>query len=690
MFGNHFYHERIRKAVAMFGALFNNLYVVRKDASGKVLNQQKVPLSYAPQDKYIQRIREQQNLDTQSSIAIKLPRMSFEITGMSYDPTRQLPKTGNITVNGTDNTKRKKIYNTVPYNITFQLNVYARAQDDCLQIVEQIIPFFSPQYTLTIRPLGELPNLTEDVPVILSGVSFSDDYEGSLEDRRIIIYTLDFDMKANFHSDVSEGSIIRKAISNIYQQAAGALGEDIQSSRVTLDPTPTGITADSDYGFASTVTLYEELFAKTYDLALVAQPISGYANINNNQVTNVVIDSGGAGFSATSDIFIEGPPLAATASAEAIVDSAVFRIDRLNVTDSGSNYITAPTVTIYPPPNAELALANATMDSSGKRVKLINLTANGTNYYVVPDVTVTPPLADSVTAAGILQLDDSGYVTAIRLTESGAFYDSAPNVEIAYNLVSDSAGFISQYKYHYLTLKANIADGRVISVPTPSIDSSVDSIGYVLFDAPTGGRISFAARAEAVIDSDSRTVVGVNIIDSGNFYQSTPTVIIGGPPAPIQATAVANISDYKISGFTITQRGTNYTTAPQVVISNPPTAVQATAKLVLDANNRVSSILITDPGTNYTIEPRVDITNPVNYENVQFTDSEQVTMTLSNGVIVTGYVKNWGDSANILTIDKVSSSDNKYYPLEVGVDVIGQTSDALLVVNSVSEGNREF
>src|SRR6056300_1217749 len=214
MFGGHFYHERIRKAVATFGSLFNNIWVVRKDASGKTLNQQKVPLSYSPSDKYLQRIRENASLVDDMKVAIKLPRMSFEMISLAYDPTRMLPKTGNINVAGADNTKRKKLFNTVPYNISFQINVYARSQDDCLLIVEQILPYFSPQYTVTIKPLEDYPSVTEDVPIVLNGVSFVDEYEGALEERRTIIYTLDFEMKCNFHSDITESSIIRKAINN--------------------------------------------------------------------------------------------------------------------------------------------------------------------------------------------------------------------------------------------------------------------------------------------------------------------------------------------------------------------------------------------------------------------------------------------------------------------------------------------
>ena len=144
MLGNWFYHERIRKAVAVFGSLFNNIYVVRHNSAGDVINETKVPLSYAPRRDFMDRISGMEIGEQQErQIAIKLPRMSFEILAIQYDAARQLSKVGARTIAGTsDSTKARRMYNPVPYNLQFQLNVYARSQDDALQVVEQIIPFF--------------------------------------------------------------------------------------------------------------------------------------------------------------------------------------------------------------------------------------------------------------------------------------------------------------------------------------------------------------------------------------------------------------------------------------------------------------------------------------------------------------------------------------------------------------------
>lgn len=209
MFGSHFYNQRIRKAVAVFGSLFNDINIIRKNSSGNVISQTKVPLSYGPRRDFLARIDQANSSENERQVAIKLPRMSFEIVAMMYDPVRQLPKLNACPKTADDATSKKKLYVPVPYNISFQLNIYAKSQDDALQVVEQILPYFTPQYTLTVNPLEDYSDVKEDTPITLLGVTFSDDYEAALEARRTIIYTLDFDMKINLYKDTSvEASVI--------------------------------------------------------------------------------------------------------------------------------------------------------------------------------------------------------------------------------------------------------------------------------------------------------------------------------------------------------------------------------------------------------------------------------------------------------------------------------------------------
>ncbi len=256
MLGTYFYHEKIRKCVAIFGRLFNNIYVLRKDASGNVISQVKVPLAYAPRRKYLERILESPDLSSDTQVAIKLPRMSFEIVTFLYDTTRQLTKTSNFMTSGTANTNRQKFFSPVPYTINFQLNIYAKSQDDALQVVEQIIPYFNPQYSLTIKPFPtEYPSFKEDIPIIIQGLSFQDDFEGAVEARRTIIYTLDFEMKVSFHGPITTSSIIRQADAALFDIGAGLQDSDIGLETIRITPNPIDAIglADSDFGFTTTI-----------------------------------------------------------------------------------------------------------------------------------------------------------------------------------------------------------------------------------------------------------------------------------------------------------------------------------------------------------------------------------------------------------------------------------------------------
>ena len=248
MFGNHFYNKRVRTTVSIFGSLFNNIHVIRTNASNEVISQVKVPLSYAPKRNFLERLSAMADGEqAERRVAMKLPRMSFEITDMSYDPIRQLPKVNAYRETlPADNTKGRKVYTGVPYNIQFQLNIYAKSQDDALQIVEQIIPYFAPQYNLTVKPFTDYPDVKEDVPVILQGVTFSDDFEGGFEQRRTIVYTLDIQMKINFYGPDRDRAIIREVNSPLNILAAN---ENQFVETINITPDPIGISPDSDYGF---------------------------------------------------------------------------------------------------------------------------------------------------------------------------------------------------------------------------------------------------------------------------------------------------------------------------------------------------------------------------------------------------------------------------------------------------------
>ena len=172
MLGNYFYHEIIRKTVIAFGTLFNDIHVRHDDSAGNVISEMKVPVAYGPRQKFLARITQQAELNKATQIT--LPRMSFEITNISYDSSRKAGITQTFKARDTNNQQLKKVFMPVPYNLGFDLNILVKQQDDGLQILEQILPFFQPCLTLSIdlvKSIGE----KRDVPKILQNISQQDD-----------------------------------------------------------------------------------------------------------------------------------------------------------------------------------------------------------------------------------------------------------------------------------------------------------------------------------------------------------------------------------------------------------------------------------------------------------------------------------------------------------------------------------
>ena len=207
MLSDHFYHASIRRTIAAFGTIFNDIKIMRKGSDGEVKNIMRVPLAYGPKQKFLARLESQASL-TDPKVAIKLPRMSFEITSLAYDAASKLPKMNQI-VRGSGIT-RDAIYTHAPYNMGITLSIMAKNQDDALQVIEQIIPYFQPEYTITINEVPEL-GIKSDVPITLSSIGLAEDYEGDFLSRRAIVYTLDFELKVKFYGPVQQRGVITKA-----------------------------------------------------------------------------------------------------------------------------------------------------------------------------------------------------------------------------------------------------------------------------------------------------------------------------------------------------------------------------------------------------------------------------------------------------------------------------------------------
>jgi len=201
MFGTYFYHQTSRKMVVAFGTLFNTIEVRRTNSAGSVIETIKVPLAYGPKEKFLTRISADPNLNP--SVALTVPRMGFELTSMSYDAVRKLNTVGRNVAAGT--TGLKKQFNPVPYNWDFSLYVYVKNAEDGTQVLEQILPFFTPEFTVTMNLVSSM-NEKRDIPLILNSVSSEDTYEGDFASRRSIIWTLSFLMKGFLYPNVTDNA----------------------------------------------------------------------------------------------------------------------------------------------------------------------------------------------------------------------------------------------------------------------------------------------------------------------------------------------------------------------------------------------------------------------------------------------------------------------------------------------------
>jgi len=205
MFENHFYNESTRRMVSVFGSIFNDMEVVKKNAAGKVLTKIKVPLGYAPRTKVLARLNEQ---TSDPKLAIKLPRLSFEISSMDYDANARVSKHKNYTkvITG-DTLQLNKLGAPAVYKVGFELNIMAATQDEALQLLEQILPMFQPEYTVTIKDIPSM-DIKTDTPIVLTSVALNDDYEGDLVTRRAIIYTLAFETRIRYYRGLGKSKQI--------------------------------------------------------------------------------------------------------------------------------------------------------------------------------------------------------------------------------------------------------------------------------------------------------------------------------------------------------------------------------------------------------------------------------------------------------------------------------------------------
>ena len=239
-----------------FGQIFNNIQIKRRDSNGNITQSIAVPLAYAPKEKFLARLDAQPSLDNRE-FAITLPRMSFEISGISYDSSRKLTRVQKFkhVKAGKEGKVLNYNYTPVPYNISYNLYSFTASAEAGLQIIEQILPFFQPDFTVTVNAIPEL-NIKRDIPIVLNTVNYEDTYNGDFSQRRAVIYTLGFTAKTYLFGPASTQKVIKETQSDVYTDTNTT--NKAREERIIVVPNPTSADADDDFGFTTTITNYTD------------------------------------------------------------------------------------------------------------------------------------------------------------------------------------------------------------------------------------------------------------------------------------------------------------------------------------------------------------------------------------------------------------------------------------------------
>ena len=321
----YFYNEIFRKTIIAFGTLFNGMEIKQE---GSVT---RVPLAYGPTQKFLARI--EQSPDLNKPTAITLPRMSFEFTGLTYDSSRKVTTTQQFTVKDpTDGKIVKKAYMPVPYSMQFELSIMCKLNDDALQIVEQILPYFQPAYNLSVK-LVETIKEKRDIPIILESVTMDDQYEGDFTTRRVLLYTMRFSAKTYLFGPVSTATsdIIKKTSINYLAGGSKSTERDVTysvtpralrsykgevltnlSSDIGLTETVINVNSDSDIVLKKYIEIDgEEMFVtsksnNTITVERGADNTTAVSHLTGAEVKSIDYDTAASGLGEDSDLIEYG------------------------------------------------------------------------------------------------------------------------------------------------------------------------------------------------------------------------------------------------------------------------------------------------------------------------------------------------------------------------------------------------
>lgn len=682
---NYFYNETTRKYVALFGTIFNQLKITRKDNAGTTTQSMLVPLSYAPFQKVLARLNQDPDLLNSRRTAIRLPRMSFEIASITYDPSRKIASTMKMRkdAKAESENSRNFLYASVPYNIDFQLYIMTKYQEDATQLMEQILPFFTPDWTVSAKMIPDLDPI--DIPVILNSITTEDLYENDFETRQSILYTLSFTLKGFYFGPEKKRKVIKFIEADMYTNTSANTtpeekvivkpGMDANGNPITLRGEEAIATSAIVNGRVDTITVVNDGQGyATAPAVTIASPIttnaSANATITNTEISSINIIEGGGYYSSTPNVLVSDPDLLAnTAVGEAVIGANGDIID-VTITNSGRYYDTA-NVTISEPPDkspyikfgTDALYFEADTDEVLIHTMATNLITAGqgfaVEFWIYPEEVPTSGVHNVIYWDGNdmrLEIEPDAEIVyrpnfnspPIRCTPEVLNLDQWNHVRIEHfggtarwliNGVVDQGGNAPQG--FILGGGVEVIAGK--RYDTPSFKGAIDNViitqitgltAVGSYTVPTVAQTGsdFTGNFEkqpatANVQVTDGEVTGVTIIDGGaNYANTTPTITFTAPddaPASFRATATTTLTNGVVTGINITSSGKFYETANVTI--DVAAAITATADATIDSHGDVSAITITNPGAGYSSAPVVTISDPasasVPYTDIEFDDN---------------------------------------------------------------------
>ena len=363
---NYFYNSTTRKYVALFGTLFNQLKIQRQDNAGVTKKDMIVPLSYAPFQKILARATQDPDLINSRRPAMTLPRMSFEMTSLAYDATRKIGSTQKLIKRNKDETDdgRDFIYSPVPYNLEFSLYIMTKYAEDATKIMEQILPFFTPDFTVSAQMIPDIDPI--DIPIIMTSVTTEDLYEGTFEERRAILYTLTFTLKGWFFGPEKRKQVIKFVDVDMFNGTA------------------------TDSPFIEGLDIRPGLSANGEPITIDGEQAQAIASLVNGTVSSITVTNSGEQYNANTTVTISAPDVANAGLIPTLTSGSITNI---SVAEPGGYFSTTPTISISLP-DATPTTATATASTANGVIDAITVT-NGGNFYSNPTFTISPPPSKS-------------------------------------------------------------------------------------------------------------------------------------------------------------------------------------------------------------------------------------------------------------------------------------------------------